>query len=85
MDGADPEALRGRLQQVEAELAALRRTAAEVRLRIGEHWFGPTDEEERAALITAAEEQEALAERLEIRRRELRRRLGEEGDSGAGP
>lgn len=78
MEGAGQEALRGQLREVEADIEELRRTAAEIRLRIGEHWFGPTDEAERAALITAAEEQEALAERLEARRLDLRRRLGAE-------
>jgi hypothetical protein len=61
---------------VEADLAELRRTAAELRRQIGEGWNEPTDAAERAALITQAEEQEAFAEDLEARRDELRRRLG---------
>jgi hypothetical protein len=82
MDTEDPQdpqaALREELREVEADLAELRRTAAELRRQIGERWFDPTDEPERAALITAAEEQEALAEELELRREELLRRLEEE-------
>jgi hypothetical protein len=66
-------ALRQELESVDAELAELRETAAGLRRQIGERWFEPTDESERAALITVAEEQEALAESLEVRRDELRK------------
>jgi hypothetical protein len=69
-------ALREELRQVEADLSKLRRTAADLRRRIGERWDDPTDEAERALMITAAEEQEAFAAELENRRDELLRRLG---------
>lgn len=70
--------LREELEEVETELADARRTAGELRQQIGERWSDPTDAAEHATLITAAEEQEALAERLEERRMALLRRLGEE-------
>jgi hypothetical protein len=70
--------LREKLQEVEADLAEVRHTAMEMRRQIGERWFEPTDDPERAALITAAEEQEAFAEELTARREELLRRLGEQ-------
>jgi septal ring factor EnvC (AmiA/AmiB activator) len=65
--------LRQELKTVEADLKELRATAASLRGQIGDHWFEPTDASERTALITAAEEQEALAETLEARRDELRK------------
>ena len=71
-------ALREELRQVDADLGKLRRTAAELRQRVGERWDGPTDEAEHALMITAAEEQEAFAAELENRRGELVRRLGAE-------
>jgi predicted nucleic acid-binding Zn-ribbon protein len=67
-------ALERELRQVEADIAELRRTAGELHEQVGE--IGPTDAAERSALITQAEEQEALAEDLEARRDELRQRLG---------
>jgi hypothetical protein len=77
-DTEDPKAaLHEELRDVEAELAEVRRTAAELRQQIGERWFEPTDEPERAALITAAEEQEGLAEELEVKRTALLQRLEE--------
>lgn len=80
MDGEhDETALREELRQVESELDELRRTAQQLRQQIGERWFEPTDAPERAALITAAEEQEAFAEALEARREELKKLLGERG------
>jgi SMC interacting uncharacterized protein involved in chromosome segregation len=72
-------ALRQELETVEAELKELRETARQIRRQIGERWFEPTDVPERAALITAAEEQEALAETLEARRDELRKLVDEQG------
>ncbi|MCW2914522.1 MAG: hypothetical protein JWN52_2590 [Actinomycetia bacterium] len=68
-------ALEEELRQVEADLAELRRTAVELRSQIGD---GPGDAVDRSATITAAEEQEALADQLEARRDELLRRLGRE-------
>jgi hypothetical protein len=69
-------ALQEELQLVEEDLARLRQTAADLRRRIGERWDDPTDPEERSALITSAEEQEALIEDLEARRAVLLQRLG---------
>jgi hypothetical protein len=68
---------REELRLVEEELDELRRTAAELRGRIGEHADEPTDPEEITALITLAEEQEALIGALEQRREHLLRRLGQ--------
>jgi hypothetical protein len=68
---------REELRLVEEDLARLRETAADLRRRLGERSDDPTDPEERAALIEAAEENEALIARLEVRREELLGRLGE--------
>lgn len=76
--GMDVDALRTELRDVEGDMADLRYTAAELRRQISERWFEPMDEPERATLITAAEEQEALAESLEARRAELRKLIGQE-------
>lgn len=79
MDGEhDETALRQELERVESDLNDLRETARELRQQVGERWFEPTDASERAALITAAEEQEALLEQLEMRRDELRKLLGDQ-------
>ena len=79
MDGEhDETALRQELRRVETDLGELRQTARQLRQQIGERWFDPTDAAEHAALITAAEEQEAFAEALEARREELRKLLGEQ-------
>ncbi|WP_155340314.1 hypothetical protein [Acrocarpospora corrugata] len=56
------------LQQVEEELARLRRQARELREQIGE---GPTDPAEIAMLIANADQLDALAENMEIRRQVL--------------
>jgi SMC interacting uncharacterized protein involved in chromosome segregation len=74
----DETALRQELERVESDLNDLRETARELRQQVGERWFEPTDASERAALITAAEEQEALLEQLEMRRDELRKLLGDQ-------
>jgi hypothetical protein len=79
MTNEDPEvALRAELRDVESDLADLRHTAQELRRQVSERWFEPTDAAERSALITAAEEQEALAESLETRGENLRKLLGQE-------
>ena len=67
--------LREELRLVEEDIDNLRRSAIQLRQHVGQD--GPGDAADRAATITAAEEQEALAEQLEARRAELRRRLGE--------
>jgi hypothetical protein len=77
--GADPAALRAELRLVEEELAELRRTAAELRRRIGERAEAPADEVDVTAMITAAEEQEALVTALSARREALLERLGGSG------
>jgi chromosome segregation ATPase len=84
MSTARPRAeLQEELQLVEQDLTQLRETAASLRGRIGERWDEPTDSEERSALIEAAEEQDLLIDRLEARREELLRYLGEgQGLSG---
>jgi multidrug resistance efflux pump len=74
----DETALRQELRRVEADLDELRHTARQLRQQIGERWFEPTDAPEQAALITAAEEQEAFAEALEARRDELKKLFGEQ-------
>lgn len=63
----DEQAIRDELTSVEAELAQLRRGAAELR----EGLDGPTDAAEVAATLTAVEEQEALIAPLEAKREEL--------------
>lgn len=73
-EGREP-ALRRELREVETELSELRDAAANLRRQIGERWFEPMDASDRAALLTAVEEQEALAESLEARRDELRKRV----------
>jgi hypothetical protein len=57
----------------------LRKSAAELRRRIGMRDDDPTDPEERSMPIATAEEQEAFIEVLEQRREDLLRRLGEHG------
>ena len=66
--------LREELRVLEDDLARLRRTAAELRRQVGED--EPGDFADKSAMITAAEEQEALAEQLEARRLDLLQRLG---------
>jgi len=77
--GADNSrtALQEELRKVEADLENLRRTAANLRQRLGERWDDPADALDKSALITAAEEQEALADELDSRRNKLLGRLGE--------
>ena len=74
-------ALTEELRLVEEDLARLRKTAVDLRRRIGDRIEEPTDAAERSALIEAAEEQEALIDQLEARREQLLRRLG--GPTGA--
>jgi hypothetical protein len=79
MSGAGDEsraALREELRLVEEDLARVRQTAADLRQRIGERWDAPDDEVDQSALITSAEEQEALIEYLEARREALVQQLG---------
>jgi hypothetical protein len=68
--------LREELKLVDEDLEQLRKSAHEVRERIGERDDEPTDPEERSAMIVMAEEQEALIENLESRREQLLQWLG---------
>lgn len=68
--------VRAELAQVEQELAGVRKTAAELRQQVGDDNSGPTDPEDRAAVISEADEQDNLAAALEDRRDRLRQRLG---------
>jgi hypothetical protein len=69
--------LREEFRLVEEDIENLRRSARQLRQQVGQD--EPGDVADRAATITAAEEQEALAEQLEARRAELRRCLGKAG------
>jgi hypothetical protein len=63
------------LQEVEGDLADLRRNATELRRRIGEG--EPGDDADRASALTAVEEQEDFIEQLEARQADLQRRIGQ--------
>ncbi|MET1059051.1 MAG: hypothetical protein ABWX84_05615 [Nocardioides sp.] len=74
--GQQPEAeLRADLDRVEAQRSELLRRARELRTGLAD--AGPMDTEERTAIITQAEELEALAAELERRRDALLEKLGE--------
>jgi hypothetical protein len=76
---SDRSALQQELAEVEADVARLRDTAEKLRAQIGDRSFEPADASERAALITAAEEQEALVGTMELRRDKLRKLVEEQG------
>jgi F0F1-type ATP synthase membrane subunit b/b' len=59
------------LRDLDEQIAELRRTAAEIRARVGRQWDAPGDEVDVVAAITAAEEQEAFLRALEDRRERL--------------
>lgn len=63
--------LRNQLQQVETDLANVRRTAADIRSSVGE----AEDPADRGSLIQAADEQDNLADTLAARRDDLERRI----------
>jgi hypothetical protein len=65
--------LRTQLQQVETDLANVRRAAADIRSSVGE----AEDPADRGSLIQAADEQDSLADTLAARRDDLERRLAE--------
>ena len=67
------EQLRGELKEVETDLASLRRTAEEIRSGVAE----ADDPADRGQLIQSAAEQDALAEAMEIRRRDLLARISD--------
>jgi chromosome segregation ATPase len=80
MEGdSERSALQQELREVEADVAELRDTAKKLRTQIGDRSSEPTDASERAALITAAEEQEALVGTMEARRDKLRKLVEEQG------
>lgn len=70
-NGRSPDELRAELAEIDKDLAELRRTAAQIRESIGE----ADDPADRGQLIQQADEQEGLADRLELRREDLLRRL----------
>jgi hypothetical protein len=75
VDDVQETDVREELRLVDEELAGLRARAHELRAGLGERNDGPVDLAENAAVITAAEEQEALIDALEQRRAGLLRRL----------
>jgi hypothetical protein len=68
---ASVEELKAALNEVETNLANVRRTAEDIRSGIGE----VEDSADRAQLIQSAAEQDGLAEGLEIRRQDLLSRI----------
>ncbi len=66
--------LQEELRLVEDDIESLRRSAIQLRRQVGED--EPGDFADKASAISAAEEQESLAEQLEARRDDLRQRLG---------
>lgn len=73
---SDEAALRSELKQIEDLIERTRHSAAGIHQEIGGQDDGPLDPEETSELFSAAGEQEALLGELEIRRDEVRRRLG---------
>jgi len=65
--------LRAELAEVEASLANVRRTAADIRAGVGE----AEDPADRGSLIQAADEQDSLADQLAARREDLLRKLAD--------
>ncbi|MFF4414750.1 hypothetical protein ACFYY8_19665 [Streptosporangium sp. NPDC001559] len=63
------------LRQVEEDLARLRSEVAGLREQVGD--LGPTDAMDRSALISMADQQEALADELEERRESLLKQVGD--------
>jgi hypothetical protein len=62
------------LARVERQIDDLRQSVRE--LREGLNDVGPTDAEDRSQVLSQAEEQEAVIAELELRRDDLRGRLG---------
>jgi len=69
-------ALRKELKQVEDLIARTENSAAGIHQEIGSQDEGPLDTAETSELFSAAQEQEAVLSELELRRDELRHRLG---------
>ena len=74
--GSDEAALRSELTQIEELIGRAQGNAAGIHQEIGRQYEGPLDPAETSELFSATQEQEALLGELEIRRDELRRRLG---------
>jgi multidrug resistance efflux pump len=74
MDPQTEEDVRAELVRVDAELDELRRQVHDLRAEVSEE--GAMDAADRTALITQAEELEALAAELERRRDALEKSLG---------
>jgi hypothetical protein len=74
------EALRERVRDLDHDITELRKTAEDIRFRISRHWEDPMDEWERGAMIQRADEVEAQAEELELKREGLLRRLRQLGE-----
>jgi hypothetical protein len=67
--------LRAELQDLDEQIAELRRTVTDARRRIGQEWDAPADEVDVASALTAVEEQEAFLRALEERRERLLEKL----------
>ncbi len=76
-DDATPEQLRQELREIDAEIADLRRSAADVRTRLGPDGDGVENSEDIAADLTGIQEDEAVIGVLEQRREAICRRLDE--------
>lgn len=68
---ASASELKAQLEEVDRDLADLRRTAAEVRSNVGDE----EDPEDRGALIQQADELDGQVEELQVRRENLVRQL----------
>jgi len=75
---SDEAALRDELRQVEELIARARGNATDIHQELGGRDDGTLDSNEIGELFTATEEQDAVRRELELRRDELRRRLGME-------
>jgi hypothetical protein len=69
--------IRSEVKRLEDEHNELRRQAHELRLELSDE--GPMDANDRAAILTQAEELESFAVELDARRESLRDRLGGSG------
>jgi hypothetical protein len=78
---SDEAALRSELKQLEELIARTRSSAAGVHEEIGSQEEGTLDSGEISELFSETQEQEALLGELELRRDQLRRRLGMDEDS----
>ncbi|HEX9064151.1 MAG TPA: hypothetical protein VF843_03535 [Streptosporangiaceae bacterium] len=72
---ASVEQLKAELKEVETDLASLRRSAEDIRSGIAD----ADDPSDRGQLIQSAAEQDALAEAMETRRRDLLDRIAAAG------